>query len=95
MLDYVKILREMIGNTKIVLPGVRALMFNRTSGSGQSAAAPILKETETECHDCRRWIFRTRGIAARSLMWNLPCSEVRVGGTEAVDKVDISEDWKF
>ena len=29
MLDYVKTLRGMIGNTKIVLPGVRALMFNR------------------------------------------------------------------
>jgi ADP-ribose pyrophosphatase YjhB (NUDIX family) len=28
MLDYVKNLRRMIGNTKIVLPGVRALMFN-------------------------------------------------------------------
>jgi 8-oxo-dGTP pyrophosphatase MutT (NUDIX family) len=28
MLDYVKYLRSMIGNTKIVLPGVRALMFN-------------------------------------------------------------------
>ena len=28
MLDYVKTLRGMIGNTKIVLPGVRALMFN-------------------------------------------------------------------
>ncbi|WP_447980611.1 NUDIX hydrolase [Candidatus Nitrospira bockiana] len=28
MLDYVKNLRRMIGNTKIVLPGVRALLFN-------------------------------------------------------------------
>lgn len=28
MLDYIKTLRSMIGNTKIVLPGVRALMFD-------------------------------------------------------------------
>lgn len=28
MLDYVKQLRSMIGQTKIVLPGVRALLFN-------------------------------------------------------------------
>lgn len=28
MLDYIKLLRSMIGNTKIVLPGVRALIFN-------------------------------------------------------------------
>jgi ADP-ribose pyrophosphatase YjhB (NUDIX family) len=28
MLDYIKSLRRMIGNTKIVLPGVRALLFN-------------------------------------------------------------------
>ena len=28
MLDYIKILRSMIGNTKIVIPGVRALIFN-------------------------------------------------------------------
>ena len=28
MLDYVKQLRGMIGHTKIVLPGVRALLFN-------------------------------------------------------------------
>ena len=28
MLDYIKTLRSMIGNTKIVLPGVRALIFN-------------------------------------------------------------------
>ncbi len=28
MLDYIKTLRAMIGNTKIILPGVRALIFN-------------------------------------------------------------------
>ncbi len=28
MLDYMKTLRRMIGNTKIVVPGVRALIFN-------------------------------------------------------------------
>lgn len=28
MLDYIKMLRSMIGNTKIIIPGVRALMFN-------------------------------------------------------------------
>ena len=28
MLDYIKTLREMIGTTKIIVPGVRALMFN-------------------------------------------------------------------
>jgi len=28
MLDYIKTLRAMIGNTKIVLPGIRALIFN-------------------------------------------------------------------
>jgi ADP-ribose pyrophosphatase YjhB (NUDIX family) len=28
MLDYIKTLRSMIGHTKIVLPGVRALIFN-------------------------------------------------------------------
>ncbi len=28
MLDYIKTLRSMIGNTKIIIPGVRALMFN-------------------------------------------------------------------
>jgi len=28
MMDFIKTLRGMIGNTKIVLPGVRALMFN-------------------------------------------------------------------
>ncbi len=28
MLDYIKTLRGMIGNTKIIIPGVRALMFN-------------------------------------------------------------------
>src|SRR5687768_16033846 len=28
MFDYLKQLRSMIGNTKIVLPGVRALVFN-------------------------------------------------------------------
>jgi ADP-ribose pyrophosphatase YjhB (NUDIX family) len=28
VLDYIKMLRGMIGNTKIVLPGVRALIFN-------------------------------------------------------------------
>jgi 8-oxo-dGTP pyrophosphatase MutT (NUDIX family) len=28
MLDYVKALREKIGNTKILVPGVRALIFN-------------------------------------------------------------------
>jgi ADP-ribose pyrophosphatase YjhB (NUDIX family) len=28
MRDYIKALRGMIGNTKIIIPGVRALMFN-------------------------------------------------------------------
>ena len=28
MLDYIKTLRQLIGNTKIVVPGVRALIFN-------------------------------------------------------------------
>ena len=28
MLDYIKTLRGMIGNTKIIIPGVRALVFN-------------------------------------------------------------------
>ena len=28
MLDYIKTLRGMIGNTRIIIPGVRALMFN-------------------------------------------------------------------
>src|SRR5574341_550861 len=28
MLDYIRQLRAMIGNTKIIIPGVRALMFN-------------------------------------------------------------------
>jgi ADP-ribose pyrophosphatase YjhB (NUDIX family) len=28
VLDYIKALRQMIGHTKIVLPGVRALIFN-------------------------------------------------------------------
>ena len=28
MLDYIKTLRAMIGNTKIIIPGVRALIFN-------------------------------------------------------------------
>jgi ADP-ribose pyrophosphatase YjhB (NUDIX family) len=28
MLDYIKTLRSMIGNTKVIIPGVRALIFN-------------------------------------------------------------------
>ncbi len=28
MLDYIKTLRGMIGNTKVIVPGVRALLFN-------------------------------------------------------------------
>jgi ADP-ribose pyrophosphatase YjhB (NUDIX family) len=28
VLDYIKTLRSMIGNTKIIIPGVRALIFN-------------------------------------------------------------------
>jgi ADP-ribose pyrophosphatase YjhB (NUDIX family) len=32
MLDYIKTLRSMIGNTKIVVPGVRALMFDTHGG---------------------------------------------------------------
>ena len=28
MLDYIKTLRAMIGNTKVIIPGVRALIFN-------------------------------------------------------------------
>jgi ADP-ribose pyrophosphatase YjhB (NUDIX family) len=28
MLDYIKAMRRMIGNTKIIVPGVRALIFN-------------------------------------------------------------------
>lgn len=32
MLDYIKTLRALIGNTKIVLPGVRALMFDARGG---------------------------------------------------------------
>ena len=32
MLDYIKTLRSMIGNTKIVVPGVRALMFDAHGG---------------------------------------------------------------
>lgn len=28
MLDYVKTLRDMIGNTKVIIPGVRALIYN-------------------------------------------------------------------
>ncbi|PYO58145.1 MAG: hypothetical protein DMD83_05575, partial [Candidatus Rokuibacteriota bacterium] len=28
MLDYIKNLRAMIGHTKIIVPGVRALLFN-------------------------------------------------------------------
>jgi 8-oxo-dGTP pyrophosphatase MutT (NUDIX family) len=28
MLDYIKTLREMIGNTKIIVPGVRGFLFN-------------------------------------------------------------------
>jgi ADP-ribose pyrophosphatase YjhB (NUDIX family) len=28
MLDYIRMLREKIGNTKIIVPGVRALIFN-------------------------------------------------------------------
>jgi len=39
MLDYIKTLRSMIGHTKIVLPGVRALIFN---GRGE-----ILLEKQT------------------------------------------------
>jgi 8-oxo-dGTP pyrophosphatase MutT (NUDIX family) len=30
MLDYIKNLRRMIGNTKIIIPGIRALIFNST-----------------------------------------------------------------